>query len=222
MKIDLARRAEIGRDRRAKTREQVLNAARALFSQKGFEAVTVDDVVRQAEVARGTFYVHFTDVEDLRAAVADGLIQALEAISRPDRIRSTDPVERIAAGSFAFIHLAMVDPAAGKLVARAAWALPTVGQATRADLAKDVGDALAQKRIPEIPLELGIAIVTGIVLHAMLSASEKRLGPPDVPAALTSILLALGVPRREATATVHRVVRGTSPVKNTSSGKARR
>ena len=211
MKIDRARRAEIGRDRRAKTRAQVMNAARALFSQNGFDTVTVDDVVRRAKVARGTFYVHFADVEDLRAAVADELIQALETMRRPDRIRTTNPLERIAAGSFAFIHQALVDPAWGRLVALAAWALPTVGLATRADLAEDVRDALAHKRISAIPLELGIAIVTGIVLHTMRSASEKRLGPSDVPVALTAILLSLGVSRREATATARRTVKALSP-----------
>src|SRR5271169_5747086 len=151
MKIDLARRAEIGRERSARTREQVMNAARTLFSLNGFETVTVDDVVKRSKVARGTFYVHFAHIEDLRAAVADELIRALETISRPERMRATDPLERIAAGSFAFIHQALLNPAWGKLVARAVWSLPTVGKATREDLAEDLRDAFSRKRIPVVP-----------------------------------------------------------------------
>jgi len=208
MKIDLARRAEIGRERSARTREQVMNAARTLFSLNGFETVTVDDVVKRSKVARGTFYVHFAHIEDLRAAVADELIRALETISRPERMRATDPLERIAAGSFAFIHQALLNPAWGKLVARAVWSLPTVGKATREDLAEDLRDAVSRKRIPVVPLELGIAVVTGIVLHTMLSASEKRLGQSDVAMATIAVLLSLGVSRREATATAQRVIAG--------------
>ena len=59
--------SKIGRDQRAKTREQVMAAARALYAERGFKSVSVDDVVRRAEVARGTFYIHFADIDGLRA-----------------------------------------------------------------------------------------------------------------------------------------------------------
>lgn len=58
-RIDPARRAQIGRDRRARTRSQLIEAARALYSRSAIEAVTVDEVVEEAAVAKGTFYVHF-------------------------------------------------------------------------------------------------------------------------------------------------------------------
>ena len=51
-------------------------AARALYAERGFESVSVDDVVRRAEVARGTFYIHFADIDGLRAAVAHELAGA--------------------------------------------------------------------------------------------------------------------------------------------------
>ena len=66
-KIDLARRAQIGRDRRARTRAQLIQAARELYAVSAIEAVTVDDVVEQAGVAKGTFYVHFASLAELQA-----------------------------------------------------------------------------------------------------------------------------------------------------------
>jgi len=69
-RIDLARRAQIGRDRRARTRSQLIEAARALYGRSPIEAVTVDDVVAEAAVAKGTFYVHFDGLAELQAAVA--------------------------------------------------------------------------------------------------------------------------------------------------------
>ena len=56
-RIDLARRAQIGRDRRARTR-------RALYALTPIEAVTVDDLVGEA-VAKKTFYVHFDGLAEL-------------------------------------------------------------------------------------------------------------------------------------------------------------
>lgn len=51
--------------RREATREQLIAAASALFVARGFAATTVDDIVREADVAKGTFYYHFQSKEDL-------------------------------------------------------------------------------------------------------------------------------------------------------------
>ena len=44
-KIDLARRAQIGRDRREKTRAQLIQAARTLYAERPIDLVTIDDLV---------------------------------------------------------------------------------------------------------------------------------------------------------------------------------
>ena len=54
-KIDLARRAEIGRERRAKTRAQILEATEILLAERPPEALTIDTIVDAAGVARGPF-----------------------------------------------------------------------------------------------------------------------------------------------------------------------
>ena len=62
--VDPIRRAEIGREKRTRTRAQLIAAARSLFARQAVESVTVDDVVREAGLAKGTFYVHFEDLRD--------------------------------------------------------------------------------------------------------------------------------------------------------------
>ncbi|MEW6401631.1 MAG: TetR/AcrR family transcriptional regulator [Chloroflexota bacterium] len=53
-------------DRRIqRTRQLLQDALVALILQKGFEAVTVQDVIDRANVGRSTFYAHFQDKEDL-------------------------------------------------------------------------------------------------------------------------------------------------------------
>ncbi|MCF6256038.1 MAG: TetR/AcrR family transcriptional regulator [Gammaproteobacteria bacterium] len=46
-------------ERRAQTHEKLLNAAKTLFEKQGFEATLIDQVVKKANVAKGTFYQHF-------------------------------------------------------------------------------------------------------------------------------------------------------------------
>ena len=204
-KIDPARRAEIGRAKSARTREQILGAARSLYAKQAVESVTVEDVVREAGVAKGTLYVHFKNIEAVQMAVADELTQTFVNLLQPRRAIFEDPIERIADGCRTFLSQATLNPKWGGLVARYAWSFPTVGSAARGLLAEDLQQAARQGRIAEISPQLGTAIVVGIVLQVMLSASEKNVRGSDIPFAVTAILQSLGVSRREAHAAVKRV-----------------
>lgn len=205
-KIDPAKRAEIGRAKSARTREQLLAAARSLYAKQAVESVTVEDVVREAGVAKGTLYVHFKNIEALQMVVADELTQTFVNLLQPRRAIFEDPIERIADGCRTFLHQATLNPKWGGLVARYAWSFPTVGSAARGLLAEDLYQAARQGRIAEISSDLGTAIVVGIVLQVMLSASEGNVQSPDVPFAVIAILQSLGVSRREAHAVVKRVI----------------
>lgn len=48
------------RDRKkAQTRRDIYDAAMRLFARRGFEAATIADICEAADVARGTFFLHF-------------------------------------------------------------------------------------------------------------------------------------------------------------------
>jgi len=49
-------------------RQQILSVAREVFAKRGYHQTTIDDIVVQAGVARGTFYLYF---EDKRAVFSD-------------------------------------------------------------------------------------------------------------------------------------------------------
>ena len=51
--------------RRAQTRKNILEAARQVFAEQGFEAANVSDIVKQVGVAQGTFYYHFPDKKSI-------------------------------------------------------------------------------------------------------------------------------------------------------------
>ena len=180
-KVDLRRRAEIGRERRAKSRAQIVEAARFLFTSRPIASVTIEDVTRQARVAKGTFYSHFRSLDDLRAEVAAELSAAFEDFADSHGLAIADPVARIAAGCAAFIGEAQRDPAWGALVARGACAFPAVASAARERLKTNLRLAQREGRLASFSIEVGFDLVFGVVLQAMRSASEARLSPPDVP-----------------------------------------
>ena len=47
----------------AQTRRSLLNSAFALFAERGYERVTVEDITKHAGVSKGTFYFHFSAKE---------------------------------------------------------------------------------------------------------------------------------------------------------------
>src|SRR6516165_4373890 len=137
-KIDPVRRAQIGQEKRARTRAQLVSAASTLFAKHAIEAVTVDDVVTEAGVAKGTFYVHFDDLHTLTAAVADELIETLDEFLQPQRRSVADPLTRVALGCYSFIEKAREDPAWASIVARMASSYPSVGKVARSRLFEDL------------------------------------------------------------------------------------
>jgi AcrR family transcriptional regulator len=62
-------------------RERILDEALSLFSERGFEKTTVANIVGQCDIARGTFYNYFPDMNSLFDALINQLNQRIiEAI----------------------------------------------------------------------------------------------------------------------------------------------
>jgi len=59
-------------------RRRILDAARRVLVRSGYGDVSLDDVARRADVAKGTLYLYFKDKDDLLAAVLGDLIGRLQ------------------------------------------------------------------------------------------------------------------------------------------------
>jgi AcrR family transcriptional regulator len=83
-------------ERRESRRRALVDAAFAVFMDKGVAATSVDDIVEGAGVAKGTFYLYFTTKDDAVDAVAervvDGVVQVFETAAAT---LGLSPVERL-------------------------------------------------------------------------------------------------------------------------------
>ncbi len=61
-------------DHKDKTRARIVASARVLFNRHGFEAESIDDVMKGAGLTRGGFYHHFSSKESLYAAAVSSFI----------------------------------------------------------------------------------------------------------------------------------------------------
>lgn len=92
----MARRA----DRRVERTRQLLRGALfSLIQEKGFEALSVQDIIDRANVGRATFYAHFENKEDLLLAGFDELRAFLRERQRTAFSRGRGVEERVLAFS---------------------------------------------------------------------------------------------------------------------------
>ncbi|MBI4308590.1 MAG: methyltransferase domain-containing protein [Chloroflexi bacterium] len=64
------------RDQAHTTRGKLLDAASRVFARDGYEAATVDDIVKDAGYSKGAFYVHFQTKEEVFLALLDARVTA--------------------------------------------------------------------------------------------------------------------------------------------------
>ncbi|WP_233489462.1 TetR/AcrR family transcriptional regulator [Blastococcus sp. TF02-9] len=88
--------------KKAQTRELVRTTAHRLFASRGFDAVTIADVAREADVAVQTVFNHFTTKEDL---FFDGRVPWVEGIAAAvrDRAVGVSPLSALRAYLLAFM-----------------------------------------------------------------------------------------------------------------------
>lgn len=85
--------------RRRSAREQILDAAYELFTERGIRAVGVDEVIARSGVAKATLYKHFRSKNELAMAFLDRREQqwAREFIEAGSAQRATDPADQLLA-----------------------------------------------------------------------------------------------------------------------------
>jgi AcrR family transcriptional regulator len=68
-----------------RTRQKVLEAARALFIERGYEASTVRDIARQAGMSTGAVFANFEDKSDLFEAIVTEDFDSITELMRAAR-----------------------------------------------------------------------------------------------------------------------------------------
>ena len=88
-----SRRAEAQRQAR---RAEILAAAAHLFANNGYHATSITDVIEEAGISRGTFYLYFDSKDTIFLELIEGFIQAI--------VRAVQVVDPQSADATAQIH----------------------------------------------------------------------------------------------------------------------
>jgi len=186
-------------------REQILSAAVVVFSTKGYRTTLVDDIAREAGVAKGTLYLYFRSKEEmyLEAFRENGEKFHALTMARMNEASSTwDKIEAFVAVRLEFgethkdflrIYLSEF---AGTLMRRGEWSEKLRAMLRReSDLLRDVfQQGIANGEVRAVPAEQLVSMLHYMVGGIMASrVTEIRLTEADLTPDLIVDLLRKGL-----------------------------
>jgi AcrR family transcriptional regulator len=106
--MGIRERKERERERR---RQQIIVAAKRVFSDKGFSKATMEDIAKEAELSPGTLYLYFKNKDELYASLSLRILQYL--IIRLEHVignKELNPEQKIEALTEAMFDVYEFDP----------------------------------------------------------------------------------------------------------------
>lgn len=96
---------------RERRRQQIIVAAKRVFSEKGFSKTTMEDIAREAELSPGTLYLYFKNKDELYASLSLRILQYLNIrLEDVKKEKDTDPGKKILAIKEALYDVYQFDP----------------------------------------------------------------------------------------------------------------
>ena len=81
----------------AQRREEILDAAHTLFTTKGFQPTTMEDILRIVGIAKGTLYYHFPSKEQILKALVLRIVHQVEQQARAIAASPAPAADKLAA-----------------------------------------------------------------------------------------------------------------------------
>lgn len=171
---------------KAANRAAILAAGREVFSELGYGAASVRDVVRRTDLAAGTFYNYFPDKEAVfRALVHEVGAEARRRV-RAARRAATTPEAFVEDAYRAYFSFIVEDAGRAAFLTRNAGAIRVMfeeseGPAGVDELASDLRGAVAAGLVGAVDVELCAAAMVAVALELGQRLTESAR--PDVEAA---------------------------------------
>lgn len=191
--VDPERRAQIGRERRARTRAKIIAAAFEIFGDENGLLARIEDVAEKAGVTRATFYNHFAGMAELREALTHEVTHDFLTSVTRTTAPMQDARQRAASAIRFYLRRARTDHRWGWSMLNMSAGGMIFGAETCRQATLTVDEGITEGVLPIRDATLGRDILLGSTLAAMGSLLREDR-PDDYPEAMAGyILRALGV-----------------------------
>jgi AcrR family transcriptional regulator len=187
--------------RTERTRGALLAAGRRLFGEKPIDAVSIDDIVQAANVAKGSFYNHFADRDALAQAISAEIRASIEGAIGLANAKVDDPARRVARAVCIYLRFALEDAERAGFIVRVHSGHTALATPLNQGLFDDIAKGLGEGRFAVATVETGalyILGVTQIALVRLVHEPGQALAVSLGQQMCALLLRGLGVPAAEA------------------------
>ena len=176
-------------ERKAQNRAKLLEAARKVFAEKGYGEATARDIVRETDLATGTFYNYFKDKQDVFVALLDEMSEQGRALARAQRLDPGSSVEERVYNAFrVYFEWAVEENDVFEVFRRNAGVIAFLPDREPFDLGisellEDMTEWAKAGDIPAVDLEM--LAVAGVGIGFQVATHLVERDPPDIEGATT-------------------------------------
>ena len=178
----------VGRRERTKAanRAAILDAARAVFAEQGYEGARVREIIRRTDLASGTFYNYFPDKDAIFVALIEEAGEEARRRVRNARRSASTASEFVEDGYRAFFEFIVEDPERFAFMRRNLDTMSnrfgaTVLPAGTEELAEDLRSAIEAGHMPPVDVDYCAHAMIAVGLERGARLAERS--PPDVEGA---------------------------------------
>jgi len=158
-----------------KIRDALITACGDLLAKQPIDAITINNIVETAGVAKGSFYNHFPDKEALAATVSSAIRNEVEiAVSRSNE-NVTDPAYKIARGMCNHVQLAVADPRRATIMLRGLEKVTTGEHPLNQAIQEHIQEGIESGRFEARCQDAGLIQLIGSVYVTNLRILEQNL-----------------------------------------------
>ena len=96
---------------RERRRQQIIVAAKRVFSERGFSKTTMEDIAREAELSPGTLYLYFKNKDELYASLSLRILQYMNIrLEDVKKENDSEPAQKIDSIKEALYDVYQFDP----------------------------------------------------------------------------------------------------------------
>jgi AcrR family transcriptional regulator len=184
---------------RTQTRERILEAAEAVFSDNGYHAALVDEIGKKTSMSKGGLYFHFPSKEDLFFAVMDRLANKLVKRAEKAAERANSPLESAESALDAVLSALSAQKRLARLLMTQGYSMGNAFESKRSEIfdrfaiviSQNLDQAKLDGQISDINTDLAARVWLGavneIVVHWLFSDGPT---PKESASDLRRLLLA--------------------------------
>jgi AcrR family transcriptional regulator len=189
----LDHRVRVAALRREEMQMHLLFSGLTLASTNPINALEVEDVIRQAEVSRGSFYNYFPSLPALYDGLAKQLMQEFAEITDVSVPQSLDNVTHLASTMRILMRLVVDFPMLGRFLTQIQWPNQSPDLDIFQNIIRDIQLGIKEGSFTNMPASIGANIAIGSLIGGIHTMLLKRPAKGFEDQVTNQVLIGLGV-----------------------------